>query len=165
MQMVIGNSGIKHMSMEKLDQSMESLNMQEENLDENEISRYKKGDYKIILQLISVLQYGKISKKLTDKAIDLCEQLQNLRVAVYDYKLRTEACEPGSAKYETLLSIGLNYLVRYFYLITFADYLLQTMTSLSPQSLTKSEYPSFSHWLKERQEILNLVDTCNQSLN
>ncbi|KAJ1570068.1 hypothetical protein HK096_003163 [Nowakowskiella sp. JEL0078] len=91
--------------------------------------RYQNGDYKMILQLIAVLQYGKLAKRLTDSALDACEHLQNLRVAIFDYKLRVEALPIGSKKYNVLLEVALNYLIRYFYLITFAAYLLEEMTN------------------------------------
>ncbi|KAJ3193150.1 hypothetical protein HK101_005337 [Irineochytrium annulatum] len=48
--------------------------------------------------LIGVLENGRLAKRLTDKAIDLCEHMQNLRSAIYDYKLRVEALEVGSKK-------------------------------------------------------------------
>ena len=60
--------------------------------------RYLGGEYKIILHLIGALENGRLSKSLTDRAIDCCDQVQNLRKAIYDYKLRVEALEPGSKK-------------------------------------------------------------------
>ncbi|KAI8809960.1 inositol hexakisphosphate-domain-containing protein [Cladochytrium replicatum] len=90
--------------------------------------RYTNGEYKVILQLIAVLQYGKVAKRLTDRAIDFCDHMQNLRVAIYDFKLRVEALQPGTKKHTEMLDTALNYLVRYFYLITFAAYLLEEMT-------------------------------------
>lgn len=42
------------------------------------------GEYKTILQLVGVLSYGKIAKRLTDKAIDLMQDVQNLRKAIYE---------------------------------------------------------------------------------
>lgn len=41
--------------------------------DDRESDPYLAGEYKIVLQLIGVLQYGKTAKKLTDRAIDNCE--------------------------------------------------------------------------------------------
>lgn len=43
------------------------------------------GEYKLILQLVGVLSHGKIAKKLADRAIDLMEDVQNLRKAIYPY--------------------------------------------------------------------------------
>jgi hypothetical protein len=42
------------------------------------------GEYKTILQLVGVLSHGKIAKRLTDRAIDLMQDVQNLRKAIYE---------------------------------------------------------------------------------
>ena len=123
-------------------------------VDENEHQRYLQGEYKIILQLISALPHGKISKMLVDRAIDACSHIQDIRGAIYDYKLRLESLEAGSKKFETLFRIGVNYLVRYFYLITFADYLLER-NAVSVRTTTP--FPLFSAWLAERREISNFI--------
>lgn len=159
MHMIIGTKGIRNMSAEDVGSS-DNLSIRSTNSAEFEESRYKKGEFKIILQLIAVLQHGKLSKMFTDSAIDTCEHLQNLRVAIYDYKLQIEACEVGSKKQKSLERIGLNYLVRYFYLITFADYLIEVLAVCKP-----GKRVSFCEWLYERQEILNIVRTSNQTLD
>lgn len=41
--------------------------------DGRESDPYLAGEYKAVLQLVGVLQYGKMAKKLTDRAIDMCE--------------------------------------------------------------------------------------------
>ena len=43
------------------------------------------GEYKVILQLVSVLSHGKLAKRLTDRAIDQMQDVQNLRKAIYEY--------------------------------------------------------------------------------
>lgn len=43
------------------------------------------GEYRIILLLVGVLSRGKVAKKLADRAIDLMEDVQNLRKAIYPY--------------------------------------------------------------------------------
>jgi len=45
------------------------------------------GEYKTILQLVGVLSHGKIAKRLTDRAIDLMQDVQNLRKAIYEFVL------------------------------------------------------------------------------
>lgn len=131
--------------------------------------RSKAGEWKVVLQLIAVLQHGKLAKRLTDKAIDMCEHMQNLRIAVTDYKLRMDAEEIGSKKYDMLYEMGCNYLVRYFYLIAFADYLLEEMATSernglsAPVASTTEKRILFSEWLKDRREILNIIR--NQSLD
>jgi hypothetical protein len=46
---------------------------------------YLRGEYKIILQLVGVLSYGKVAKRVTDKAIDAMADVQNLRKAIFEY--------------------------------------------------------------------------------
>ena len=45
---------------------------------------FMQGDYKIILQLVGVLSHGKAAKILTDRAVDLMQDVQNLRKAIYE---------------------------------------------------------------------------------
>ena len=42
------------------------------------------GGYKTILHLVGVLSHGKVAKRLTDRAIDLMQDVQNLRKAIYE---------------------------------------------------------------------------------
>ncbi|KAH9998939.1 inositol hexakisphosphate-domain-containing protein [Russula vinacea] len=42
-------------------------------------------EYKVILQLVGVLSHGKTAKRLTDGAIDLMQDVQNLRKCIYEY--------------------------------------------------------------------------------
>ncbi|KAI8579918.1 hypothetical protein K450DRAFT_187884 [Umbelopsis ramanniana AG] len=146
------------------------------NLDEDEAhqaaERYTNGEYKIILQLVSALTYGKLAKRLTDHAINECDHMQNLRKAIYDYKLRLDALEVGSQKYHATREVGLNYLVRYFYLIVFANYLLEEMVHQDDGSSDDGDHDTneetilddeakkiitFSQWLKGRREITNII--------
>lgn len=48
---------------------------------------YLRGEYKIILQLVGVLSYGKVAKRVADKAIDVMADVQNLRKAIFEYVL------------------------------------------------------------------------------
>jgi hypothetical protein len=117
---------------------------------------YKAGQYNLVLQLIAVLQFGKLAKYLTDKVIDGCEHMQNLRVAIYDFRIRLAAMQPDSRKYQTTFQIGCNYLVRYFYLITFTDYLIEVWSSYG--HATHDINPiMFSEWLHSRKEIQNII--------
>lgn len=129
--------------------------------DDDSRQRYIRGEYKLILQLIGALQYGKLGKKLTDKAIDACEHLQNLRKAIHDYKLRVEASEVGSRKHASLMEVGLNYLVRYAYLITFASYLLEETVYLvkhaSPMNTPKKNGDAVGMMTSSSESLLNVV--------
>ncbi|KAK0535009.1 hypothetical protein OC835_002504 [Tilletia horrida] len=86
---------------------------------------YLAGEYRVILQLVGVLSRGKSAKKLADKAIDRMEAVQNLRKAIYDSKLRMDSADVGTKKHKHLSIVFANYLQRYGYLITFANYLLE----------------------------------------
>ncbi|KAF7727042.1 hypothetical protein EC973_008089 [Apophysomyces ossiformis] len=144
-----------------------------------ERERYQNGEYKIVLQLVSVLTYGKLAKRLTDQAINMCDHMQNLRKAVYDYKLRLDAIEDqGSKKWHTTREVALNYLVRYFYLIVFANYLLEEMGNTHADDESESsngllldeateevticdeearKITTFKDWLHGRREITNII--------
>jgi hypothetical protein len=56
------------------------------------------GEYKTILQLVGVLSHGKVAKRLTDTAIDLMQDVQNLRKTVYEWVSLT-------ASYDTVLKL------------------------------------------------------------
>ena len=73
---------------------------------------FQHGEYKIIFQLVSVLQHGKQAKHLADTAIDQCEAVQNLRKAVATYRLQWESAEKGSSKREKIFGLAFNYLYR-----------------------------------------------------
>ncbi|KAI8078822.1 inositol hexakisphosphate-domain-containing protein [Halteromyces radiatus] len=134
---------------------------------------YLNGEYKIILQVVSVLTYGKLAKRLTDEAINMCDHMQNLRRAIYDYRLRLDSLMDNSKKYTMTREVGLNYLVRYFYLIVFADYLLEEMLSPScawhlhhstrqqeQEIVTEDQaqhLTTFKSWLAGRREITNII--------
>ncbi|KAI9486886.1 MAG: inositol hexakisphosphate-domain-containing protein [Benjaminiella poitrasii] len=137
---------------------------------------YHNGEFKIILQLISVLTYGKLAKCLTDKAINMCDHMQNLRRAIYDYKLRMDAIEDQLSKqYKNIREVALNYLIRYFYLIVFANYLLEQLAFSKLEKQTNEneanredeeeaicddgmdKATTFKLWLDNRREITNIL--------
>lgn len=54
---------------------------------DEESNPYLNGEYRTILTLVSVLPLGKAAKRLADRVIDHLDGVQNLRQAVYDYKV------------------------------------------------------------------------------
>ncbi|KAF9243458.1 inositol hexakisphosphate-domain-containing protein [Melanogaster broomeanus] len=118
----------------------------------SEEEAYLQGEYKTILHLVGVLSHGKFAKRLTDRAVDLMQDVQNLRKAIYDYKLKVEACEKGSAKQRKLMNIAVNYLYRYGTLIVFCNYLIEMRES------TNGEEKPFPAWLREHREIAKLLE-------
>ncbi|THU84968.1 hypothetical protein K435DRAFT_783557 [Dendrothele bispora CBS 962.96] len=119
----------------------------------SEEEAYRQGEYKTILQLVGVLSHGKVAKRLTDKAIDLMQDVQNLRKAIYDYKLKVDACERDSKKEIQLRNLTVNYLYRYGTLIVFANYLIEMRERVAKG---QSEV-SFQKWLEEHREITNIL--------
>ncbi|PWY97867.1 hypothetical protein BCV70DRAFT_202357 [Testicularia cyperi] len=103
----------------------EAFGQPKDNLDNREDDLWLQGEWRTILQLVGVLSHGKLAKKLTDRAIDRMEAVQNLRKAIYDSKLRADNAEAGTKKHKHLSTVFTNYLQRYGYLITFANYLLE----------------------------------------
>jgi len=115
---------------------------------------YSKGEYKVILQLVGVLSFGKLAKRITDVAIDRMQDVQNLRVAIYDYKLKVDASIPETSKYIKLQNIALNYLYRYATLIVFANYLVELKQQGQKINLDSQAFPN---WLAEHREISQLL--------
>lgn len=112
---------------------------------------FLRGEYKLINRLCQILDHGLLAKQLTDECMDELAQLQNLREAIYDFKRKYEA-DPTGPQASDLHYRGLNYLLRYFYLIVFAEYLIE---ELSEEGGTLSK--SFLQWISERREITNLT--------
>lgn len=122
-------------------------------------NKYLLGDYKLIQQLCQLLDQGQRAKHLADTCINDCAHLQNLREAIYDHKVRlttNNSLTPEQIK-ETE-SRGLHYLLRYFYLIVFAEYLIE---ELFKGKLEKT----FLSWIAERREISNLTLKANLSFD
>ncbi|KAF5341719.1 hypothetical protein D9611_001925 [Ephemerocybe angulata] len=120
----------------------------------SEEEAYLAGEYKTILQLVGVLSHGKVAKRLADRAIDLMQDVQNLRKAIYPYKLKLDSLDKNTAKYRQMSNLAVNYLYRYGTLIVFANYLIESRE----QGSNKPEpFPSFPDWLHERREITKLL--------
>ena len=105
-------------------------------------TRLLAGEYKLIQSLLQVLERGQEAKLLLDAVIDRCSQIQNLRTAIFDYHQRGDAAAAG---------IGLNYLLRYYFLIVFTAFLLEI------DCRGKTLEQSFVTWISERKEINNMI--------
>ncbi|WRT69446.1 uncharacterized protein IL334_006432 [Kwoniella shivajii] len=117
-----------------------------------ETNQYLKGEYKTILQLVTVMSHGKEAKKITDRAINVMEGVQNLRKAVYDFKLQVDATEPGSSKYKAQSTRAINYLYRYGALIVLANFLLEIKEQGIP--LKDADFPA---WFEQHREIRSIL--------
>lgn len=110
------------------------------------------GEYKLIQQLTHVLDQGQTAKQLADACIDACAHMQNLREAIYDHKVRLNLANLTPEQVHETESRGMHYLLRYFYLVVFAEYLLEEL----PPGTARLE-KTFLLWLAERREITNLT--------
>nr|KIR85732.1 hypothetical protein I308_03840 [Cryptococcus tetragattii IND107] len=131
------------------------LSDEEEEEDEEavaEATQYLNGEYKTILQLVTVMSHGKEAKRITDRAINLMEGVQNLRKAIYDFKLQVDAAEPGSAKHKAQTTRAINYLYRYGALVVLANFLLEMKEEGIP--LEKTDFPA---WLEKHREIRTVL--------
>ncbi|OCF37043.1 hypothetical protein I316_00947 [Kwoniella heveanensis BCC8398] len=117
-----------------------------------ERTQYLNGEYKTILQLVTVMKHGKEAKRITDRAINVMEGVQNLRKAVYDFKLIVDASEPGSAKHQAQTVRAVNYLYRYGALIVLANFLLEAKEQGIP--LNKTNFPA---WFEQHREIRSIL--------
>lgn len=105
----------------------------------------------MILQLTTVLAHGKEAKIIADRAVDRMAGVQNLRAAIYDYKVKIDAAPRDSAKYRDLTRIGINYAYRYAMLIILTAYLLEE------KYVGSGKLGPFAQWLKEKREIRGVL--------
>jgi hypothetical protein len=130
---------------------------------EPDVDHFKNGNYSIIGKLIRILDYGNLAKKLADICIDYCDHMQNLRTAIYDFKMQLESSrfsDRDSREYKEHYRRGINYLVRYFYLIVFTNFLLNLARQYNGVEILDSMEKTplkFSEWLESRKEIQKLA--------
>jgi hypothetical protein len=126
-------------------------------------THYLNGNYALINKLVRLLEYGNLAKKLTDICIDYCDHMQNLRTAIYDFKcnLEQEARSAHNSKdYKAHFRRGINYLIRYFYLIVFTNFLLNLARQYDGADTLNAMHHTpllFSEWLRSRKEITKLA--------
>lgn len=123
-------------------------------------TKYLRGEYKIIHQLCGLLDRGQEAKRLADNCINSCAQMQNLREAIYDYKLKLSSPNLSTEHANEIETRGLHYLIRYFYLVVFAEYLLEKLNKK-----TGKFEKTFLNWLSERREVTNLTLKSNLSFD
>jgi len=110
---------------------------------------YHNGDYQIILRLVRVINDGDETKRRTDLAIDSCSVMQNLRLAIEEYKIKSEeAHDNGNMPlFKANFERAISYLERYFYLIAFNAYLREADTTNK----------GFDSWMSDHKELKSLL--------
>lgn len=111
----------------------------------------RRGNLKIIMRLLSLLEHGRQSKLLADHAINACSQVQNLREAIWVEFFAKHPPLPSR-------SCAVNYIVRYFYLILFSDFCID-------QAFLGFEKEIFSNWLKSRKDICCLLESADSIIS
>eukprot|EP01127_Copromyxa_protea_P012851 TRINITY_DN3384_c0_g1_i1.p1 TRINITY_DN3384_c0_g1~~TRINITY_DN3384_c0_g1_i1.p1 ORF type:complete len:1219 (+),score=262.85 TRINITY_DN3384_c0_g1_i1:14-3670(+) len=109
--------------------------------EEDDDSRYMRGEYNPILDAVRAMG-GPESKIKLDKAIDLCDEVQNLREAIHQYYIKSET-HPHYAER------ALNYLRRYFFLLVVSQYIQEVLMSEEK----REETITLSGWLESRYEL------------
>ncbi|KAK9861491.1 hypothetical protein WJX84_004658 [Apatococcus fuscideae] len=111
----------------------------------------KDGKYGVVRSLLRVLEGGTTSKEIVDHVIDACSAMQNLREAISGYRSRLTH-ESHEDKRNALLHVCLEYLERYYVLISYAAYLFDP--NFDPDN---PEQPSFGQWIKNRPELRSVL--------
>ncbi|ETO36233.1 hypothetical protein RFI_00829, partial [Reticulomyxa filosa] len=139
---------------------------------ERETLVWKRGEYPAVLDLMRLLEEAKKAKQLVDEIIDFVSAMQNLREAIFQLKTRTETSISEKARAHNMHRL-VHYLRRYCLLIAFSGYLLTAYEvpknreaaiqrrEKSPASnntgKTKEYKWSFTKWLEQRRDVLNLI--------
>lgn len=138
---------------------MKTLTPEEEEMAEN---RNGSGNFAVIREVQTRLKYGPEAKRWVDTAIDECALICNIRSVIHEYRDLSNA-EAKPAKRSYYLHHAMSFLERYFYLIVFGAYMLETHQTESaeepaPDSETEDTHPSFSKWLQQHPNLFRLLD-------
>jgi len=110
---------------------------------------FERGEYQVVLKLITALPDGELVKAQVDEAIDACEAMQNLRSAICEcQKKQVAAASTDKQGPEFWQKRGLNYLERYWWLIVFNAYLRKHAPSFRCL---------FSEWMKGMWKLRRLL--------
>eukprot|EP00164_Ancoracysta_twista_P007021 GFYU01009889.1.p1 GENE.GFYU01009889.1~~GFYU01009889.1.p1 ORF type:complete len:470 (-),score=108.31 GFYU01009889.1:116-1525(-) len=112
-----------------------------------------RGEFKVIRELCKVLDDGVNIKAHTDHIIDDCSKMQNLRECIMWTKERYEVEPTGHRQFWARMSV--NFIERYFFLITYNAYLRQTKDDRFRET--------FHEWLDERMELQAMIDEAMES--
>ena len=119
--------------------------------DIREQGQFERGNYRVILGLIQALEQGKDAKTGADASIDRNAAMQNLRTSIARLKQQADGGDAHA------LSRGQDYLKRYFYLVSFSEYVKEQ----APQGYAVP----FSQWLDAQPDLRGLLDNMQLALN
>ncbi|KAI9913867.1 hypothetical protein PsorP6_006652 [Peronosclerospora sorghi] len=129
---------------------------------EHEPPTIEAGNFAVIRELQKRLPHGRAAKHWVDHAIDACATVCNLRTVIHDSLDRSNA-EAKPAKRSYYLHHAMSYLERYFYLIVFGVYMMETHPAPhggtdEPTTLAPTPRLSFSNWLQQHPDMFRLLD-------
>jgi len=111
----------------------------------------KRGNFVVVRSLLRVLERGARGKAQLDAAIDACSAMQNLREAIAAYRRRLLDSENDKVA-NRLQGVCLDYLERYFVLITLSTYLLSGR--VARDGVVAGGYES---WMASRSELSSIL--------
>lgn len=126
----------------------------------------RNGFYPEIVALGRLLEDWVDNKRMVDTIIDQCSHMQNLRVAILDFKQKSEI-DPISSDAKAFKQSYVFYLERYFLLLVFNEYLRVVFESLASarddiavqnDKIIKRQL-LFRDWIVTRPEIVSLQQT------
>ncbi|GMF17629.1 unnamed protein product [Phytophthora lilii] len=121
------------------------------------------GNFAVIREVQKRLQNGRAAKRWVDTAIDECATICNIRTVINEYRDLSNA-EAKPAKRSYYLHHAICFLERYFYLVVFGAYMIETHLTHGGEEPTPaiedddSSHPSFSKWLQQHPNLFRLLD-------
>jgi hypothetical protein len=113
-------------------------------------------NYQVIHSLLRVVKFGLECKRIVDQTIDTCASAMNLRDAIEFWRLKADS-EINEDQKRRCVKRGIEALKRYFLLIAFQAYLIQT----SVESLDCLE--TFAVWMERHQELITMLHELDPS--
>lgn len=162
--MVIGRLIGQHHTLD-----VETLLSPRQSNDDESDNQPKSGNFAVIREVQTRLKHGKEAKLWVDTAIDECAAVCNIRAVIHDYHDMSNA-EAKPAKRSYYLHHAMSFLERYFYLIVFGEYMIETRQLQLEHSGEEPapddnendraawKQPSFSKWLQQHPNLFRLLD-------
>jgi len=130
--------------------------------------RLKRGDFSLVRSLLRVLEKGPEGKLQMDAVIDACASFQNLRESIVTYRDRFLKAVTETQR-ENFQRVVVDYLERYFMLITFGAYLITVAPDRQGSGEsdgaghdadrhTGEAQPSFKLWVSSRHELYSICE-------
>lgn len=130
--------------------------------EEERENQVESGNFAVIREVQKRLQNGRKAKRWVDSAIDECATILNIRMVINEYHDLSNA-EAKPAKRSYYLHHAMSFLERYFYLIVFGTYMIEThqkhgTDEPAPDTDDGNTHPSFSKWLQQHPNLFRMLD-------